>query len=142
MRVCSRVAILFLCTCVPVSCLRKEGEKMSVPAENLMIRIAELSIDPVYLEDYLIILKEEAEASMRLEPGVICIFPMFQREDPSEIRIVEIYADTASYEAHLKTQHFLRYKNETLHMVKSLRLLDMEAIDPGTINEIFLKLGD
>ncbi|MEK6481298.1 putative quinol monooxygenase [Catalinimonas sp. 4WD22] len=119
----------------------------SAQQENLaesrpMIRIAEIEIDPAYLEEYKAILAEEAAASVKLEPGVITIFPMYQKENPTQIRILEIYASKAAYELHLKTPHFQKYKTTTLDMVKSLKLVDMEAIDRTTMPMIFKKLEE
>ena len=105
-----------------------------------MIRISEIQIVPEYLDEYISILKGEAEASVRLEPGVISIYPMFQKENLTEIRILEIYTDKKAYEAHLKTPHFIHYKTSTLKMVKSLKLIDMNAIDKETMQLIFKKL--
>ena len=107
-----------------------------------MIRISEIEIDPAYLEQYKEILKDEAEASVKLEPGVIAIFPMYQRENPTQVRILEIYATHEAYESHLKTPHFQRYKTTTLNMVKSLKLVDMESLDPQTMTLIFQKMQD
>jgi len=109
---------------------------------RLMIRISEIEIDSNFLEEYKSILKEESRASMDLEPGVICIYPMYQKENPTQVRILEIYADRKAYESHLKTPHFQKYKTTTLKMVKSLKLIDMEAIDAQTMPEIFRKLKD
>ena len=106
----------------------------------MIIRISEIEIDSKHLEEYNKILKEEAEASVRLEPGVISIFPMYQNENPNQIRILEIYADKAAYEVHLKTPHFQKYKTTTLKMVKSLKLIDMTAMDAATMQKIFSKL--
>jgi 4-carboxymuconolactone decarboxylase len=94
---------------------------------------------PGYLEEYAALLKEEAEASVRLEPGVISIFPMFQKDNPTEIRILEIYASQEAYEAHLQTPHFKKYKTMTLEMVKSLKVIDMEPLDTQTMGEVFKK---
>ncbi|MGN6531057.1 MAG: putative quinol monooxygenase [Ginsengibacter sp.] len=107
---------------------------------NMMIRISEIEIDSNYLEQYKAILKEESGESVKLERGVVCIFPMFQKGNPSQVRILEIYASREAYESHLKTAHFQKYKTTTLKMVKSLRLVDMEAIDSEAMNEIFKKL--
>lgn len=107
--------------------------------KDQMVRISEIEIDPVYLEPYKAILKEESEASVRLEPGVIAIFPMFQKENPTQLRILEIYADKESYQSHLKTPHFLEYKTTTLKMVKSLKLVDMDALDVATMPALFKK---
>lgn len=106
----------------------------------MLIRISEIEIAPEYLDEYLNILKEEAEASVRLEPGVISIYPMYQQNDRTQIRILEIYEDQAAYESHLGTPHFRHYKASTLHMVTNLKLIDMTAIDEATMPAIFKKL--
>ena len=107
-----------------------------------MVRMAELEIDPAYLEEYKAILSEEAAASVRLEPGVIAIFPMHQKENPNQVRILEIYATQAAYEHHLTTPHFQKYKTTTLNMVKQLTLVEMEAIDTATMSQLFRKLKE
>ena len=107
----------------------------------MLIRLSELEIEPPFLEEYLSILREEAADSVRLEPGVLAIFPMQQKDNPTQIRILEMYASRAAYEAHLRTPHFTHYKTATLRMVRSLRLLDMTALDPGSMTTIFTKLN-
>ena len=77
--------------------------------------------------------------SVEREPGVICLFPMQSAEDSTQIRILEIYASEEAYQQHLKTDHFLRYKQGTLHMVKSLKLPTMQPLDPETMKLIFKK---
>lgn len=112
----------------------------SAQQKDRMVRISEIEIYPDHLEAYNKILKEESEASVRLEPGVISIFPMYQKENPNQIRILEIYANHEAYQSHLKTPHFLEYKTSTLKMVKSLKLIDMEALDPKIMAQMFKKL--
>jgi len=106
---------------------------------QIMVRISEIEIVPSSLDEYKAILKEEAAASVRLEPGVIAIFPMYQNEHPTQVRILELYANREAYESHLQTSHFRRYKTTTLRMVKSLKLVDMSAVDAETISRIFRK---
>ncbi|MGE9311697.1 putative quinol monooxygenase [Niabella sp. CJ426] len=125
--------IVFIVT----SCSKKEEQNY----DNMIIRISEIQIDPKYLKEYIAILKEEAEASLRLENGVIAIYPMFQKKQANEIRILEIYASKDAYEAHLKTPHFQHYKTSTLKMVNSLNLVDMNALDSETMPTIFKKLN-
>lgn len=109
---------------------------------NMMIRIAEIEIDSNYLEEYKTILKEESRASVKVESGVISIYPMYEKENPSQVRILEIYASREAYESHLKTPHFQTYKTTTHKMVKSLKLIEMEAIDAETMSTLFRKLTD
>lgn len=108
--------------------------------KDMMVRLAEIEIDPHYLEEYTTILKEESRASVEIEPGVIAIFPMAQRENPTQLRLLELYADRQAYEQHLKTPHFQKYKTSTLKMVKSLKLVEMDALDAVTMPLLFRKL--
>ena len=43
-------------------------------------------------------------------------------------------------QAHLKTDHFLKYKRGTLKMVKSLNLPTMQPLDEETMKLIFKKI--
>ncbi|RCR69522.1 putative quinol monooxygenase [Larkinella punicea] len=107
-----------------------------------MVRISEIEIDPAFLEAYKTILAEESAASVKLEPGVIAIFPMYQKENPTSVRILEMYASKTAYEQHLKTSHFLKYKTTTLKMVKSLKLVDMGLIDVDSMPLLFRKVKE
>ena len=108
--------------------------------KGMLVRISEIQINPEYLEEYKAILKEESAASVELEAGVISIFPMFRRDNVNEIRILEIYTSREAYDAHIKSPQFQKYKTTTLNMVKSLKLVDMETIDPGSMRSIFKKM--
>jgi quinol monooxygenase YgiN len=66
---------------------------------------------------------------------------MYQKENPTAVRILEIYASRGAYEAHLKTPHFQKYKITTLKMVRNLKLIDMDTIDAETMVTIFQKMG-
>jgi len=114
---------------------------MSAQTNNMIIRISEIEIDSSYLVEYNNILQIECMESVQKEPGVIAIFPMYQNEKPSQIRILEIYSNKSAYENHIKSPHFQNYKTSTLKMVKSLKLVDMKSLDPETMNKIFRKLN-
>ena len=136
-----RVFWILIFIVVLSSCDQPENSSKTINSDEMMIRISEIEIEPEYLEEYLTILKEESKASVELEPGVISIYPMFQKENPNEIRILEIYTDKKAYQAHLETTHFKHYKTTTLKMVKSLKLVDMKAIDGQTMSTIFKKVN-
>ncbi len=53
------------------------NQSASAQQKDMMVRLSEIDIDPVYLEAYKAILTEEAAASVKLEPGVLAIFPMY-----------------------------------------------------------------
>ncbi|TDO20900.1 carboxymuconolactone decarboxylase family protein [Pedobacter duraquae] len=123
--------------------LNKLTGKPSLPVtdKDMMVRISEIEIFPEYLNEYKGILKEESAASIRLEPGVISLFAMYQKENPAQVRIVEIYANKEAYQSHIKAAHFQHYKTATLKMVKSLKLVDMADVDTGTMQNIFKKIN-
>ena len=109
-------------------CGAGKAESMEKP----VVRLAELEIDPNQIQVYRAALKEEIEASIRIEPGVLTLYAVSIKEHPTQIRIFETYASSAAYEAHLQTAHFKKYKSETRNMVRSLRLIETEPILLGS----------
>ena len=104
-----------------------------------VVRIAEIEVYPEWLEAYLAAAGTVGAESVAKEPGVICIFPMQKKESPTSIRIVEIYRSEEAYKAHLATPHFCKYKEGTPHMIKSLKLVPMQPLDPDHADGIFKK---
>jgi 4-carboxymuconolactone decarboxylase len=107
------------------------GSGITYAQQNQMVRLAKLEIDPNQLEQYKALLKEEIEASMRIEPGVITLYAISEKETPNRFTILEIYADSAAYKSHLQTPHFVKYKTATTHMVKSLELIEATPLVTG-----------
>ncbi len=142
MKFIDKVFVAFIISLLLSSCNERKQPNKATEIKEMMIRVSEIEIDSNYLEAYNAILKEESEASVRLEPGVISIYPMYRKDNPNQIKILEIYANKEAYELHLKTPHFQHYKTTTLDMVKSLELIDMEAIDPETMSQIFSKIRE
>jgi quinol monooxygenase YgiN len=96
-----------------------------------MVRIAKLQIDPAQLESYKAILKEEIEASIRLEPGVLTFYAVSEQKNPASITIFETYASVEAYQLHIKSPQFIKYKTSTEKMVKSLELVPCDPIALG-----------
>ena len=107
------------------------------PDSGMIVRIAEIEVYPQYLEEYLAAAAEIQQKSLAEEPGVICLFPTQTKDDACQIHILEIYASQDAYQHHIETEHFLKYKQGTLHMVKSLKLQDLQPLTPETMNMIF-----
>ena len=99
--------------------------------DKRMVRLARLVIDPAQLESYNALLKEEIETSVKVESGVLTLYAVAEKEKPTHITILEIYADVEAYKKHIQTPHFLKYKNGTKDMVKSLELVETVPLIPG-----------
>lgn len=108
----------------------KQEYGQPVSTGNKLVRLSKITVDPAQIDAYNAFLKEEIEASMRLEPGVLTLYATAEKEAPHQVTILEIYADQTAYESHLKTPHFQKYKQGTLSMVKELELIDVEPLIP------------
>jgi quinol monooxygenase YgiN len=100
--------------------------------DDRIIRLAEIDIDPAQVRAYKAALAEEIEASIRIEPGVLTLYAVSVKGQPEQVRLFEIYRDAASYQAHLQSAHFKKYKEQTQQMVKSLKLVETEPILLGS----------
>ena len=95
------------------------------------VRLAEIEIDPLQLDAYRAAVKEQIEAAVRIEPGVLALYAVTDKEDPARIVVFEMYADMEAYKAHLETAHFRKYKVATREIVKSLKLRETAPIQLG-----------
>ena len=102
--------------------------KIMAQEKNQMVRLAKIKVDPSQLKKYNVALKEQMTTAIRVEPGVLTYYAVADKSDPTNITILEIYADTAAYNLHIATPHFKKYKETVKEMVKSLELIDVKLI--------------
>jgi len=100
----------------------------SAQGEKPYVRIAKLTIDSLQLEQYKSALTEHAQTAVKVEPGVLTLYAVADKKDPTHILVFEIYADEEAYKLHLESAHFKKYKAATQGMVKSLKLVETEPI--------------
>ena len=104
---------------------------VSAQEHRPLVRLARLVIDSSRLEPYKALLKEGIETATRLEPGVLTLYAVYEKNNPTHFTILEIYADSAAYRAHVQTPHFIHYKTATRDMVRSLELVETVPLVPG-----------
>jgi quinol monooxygenase YgiN len=100
-------------------------------AQGQYIQLAEIEIDPAQLEAYKAAVNEHIETAVRVEPGVLVLYAVSDKDNPTRVKVFEIYRDIAAYKSHLESQHFKKYKATTEKMVKSLKLIRTDAIALG-----------
>ena len=93
------------------------------------VRLGE--VYPQYLDEYIKYVTEVGEVSLRTEPGVLTMYAVGEKENPCQITILETYANKEAYNKHIASSHFQKYKQGTLHMVKSLELTDQTPLNPA-----------
>jgi quinol monooxygenase YgiN len=107
------------------------GSKSHLTSPAPHVRVAELEIDPVQLEVYKAAVTEEIEASIRVEPGVLAIYSMSLKDNPTHLRFFEIYADEYAYRQHIESPHFKKYVATTKSMITARKLFEMESPSLG-----------
>ena len=100
-------------------------------AADGIVRLSKIEIYPQYLDAYMKYAAEVGEVSLRTEPGVLAMYAVSEKENPCRVTILETYASRGAYEKHIASEHFQRYKQGTLHMVKSLVLSDQTPLNPA-----------
>ena len=98
-----------------------------------LIRIVELEIDSVYLTRFNAALKEDIETAVKSEPGVLSLFAVYDKEKTTHVTIFEIYVNDAAHKSHQQTPHFLKYREATKGMVKSVMRREVTPITPGSM---------
>ncbi len=116
---------------IPSFLMLFSNESASAQQKSPIVRLAKLQIDSSRLDNYKAALKEEIETSVRVEPGVLTLYAVSEKNNPTHITILETYADENAYKAHLDTPHFKKYKSTTKEMVKSLELIETVPIALG-----------
>ena len=108
-------------------------------AANGIVRLSKIEVYPEFLDGYMKYVTEVGEISLRTEPGVLTMYAVAEKENPCKITILETYASREAYDKHIASAHFQKYKQGTLHMVKSLELKDQTPLNPANRINNFIK---
>lgn len=104
--------------------------KLPMEADGI-VRLSKIEVYPEHLEEYMKYATEVGEVSLRTEPGVLTMYAVSEKDNPCHVTILETYANREAYEKHIASPHFRKYKEGTLHMVKSLTLSDQTPVNPA-----------
>lgn len=116
-------------------CLNLDKEPSMCAKEPMaadgIVRLSKIEVYPQHLDEYMKYAAEVGEISLRTEPGVLTMYAVSEKENPCKITILETYASQEAYKSHIASEHFQKYKQGTLHMVKSLVLSDQTPLNPA-----------
>ena len=122
----TRYSIITLFIAITMLCLGHTTA--SAQQNNYKTRIAKIEVDSSYINEYRTALAEHARIAVQVEPGVLALQAVYDTAHPARVTVFEVYASEEAYQLHLRTPHFLKYKNGTLKMVKSLELVEVTPI--------------
>ena len=80
-------------------------------AADGIVRLSKVEVYPQFLDEYIRYVTEVGEISLRTEPGVLTMYAVGEKD--------------------IASAHFQKYKQGTLHMVKSLELTDQTPLNPA-----------
>ena len=96
----------------------------SIAQGDIVVRIAELDVDPAQRDSFISAVKEEMDEAVRVEPGVLAIYAVAEKDNPSRLRFFEIYENDEAYRAHLESPHFQKYVVRTTPMILVRELVE------------------
>ena len=112
--------------------------KLPMAADGI-VRLSKIEVYPECLKEYMKYATEVGEVSLRTEPGVLTMYAVSEKENPDRITILETYASQEAYKSHIASEHFQKYKQGTLHMVKTLVLSDQMPLNPANRINTFIQ---
>jgi len=60
--------------------------------DNRKVRIANIQVDPAYVDEYKAALAEHAKIAVRVEPGVLALQAVYDKAHPTKVTVFEVYA--------------------------------------------------
>lgn len=99
-------------------------------SDDGFVRLSKIEVYPEYLDEYLEFATEVGTVSLQTEPGVLTMYAVADKENPCHVTILETYSSQDAYRSHIASEHFRKYKQGTLHMVKNLELTDVIPLNP------------
>jgi quinol monooxygenase YgiN len=103
------------------------GDQSAAP----YVRVAQLEVDSLHLEEFKAALRENGSASVRDETGVLAMHALELKEVANRFLVFEMYKDEAAYSAHRETVHFRKFIDSTREMAISKVFLDVCPIILG-----------
>jgi quinol monooxygenase YgiN len=107
------------------------GQAIAQETQGPYVQVAEIEVDATQLEQYKAAVHEQIETAIRVEPGVLVLYSVADKDIPTHVRVFEVYADKDAYQSHLQSAHFKKYKATAEKMVKSLKLVQTVPIVLG-----------
>jgi quinol monooxygenase YgiN len=101
---------------------------MAKTPSDPVVRLAELEIDAAQVEAFRAASREHIQAALAGEPGMLAMHAVSHKDDPTRVRVLEIYVDAQAYRSHLQAPHFERFRSRTQGMIRQRTLHDATAV--------------
>ncbi|OUO93429.1 putative quinol monooxygenase [Cloacibacillus sp. An23] len=93
------------------------------------VNMAEIVVKPECREAFLASVREEMRESLRVEPGVVALYMVADKNDENRLLFFEIYADDEAYQKHRDMPHFKKYIETTKDMAVSKEVIQTAPLE-------------
>jgi len=81
-----------------------------------------------YQADFLPLILENAAASLAQEQDCVQFDVCRDSENPDEIFLYEVYQSADAFQQHLKSDHYLKFGEQTAHMVANKQIRTFQTV--------------
>lgn len=94
--------------------------------------LVEFHLKPGTASAFRRLIDENARASWRAEPGCRRFDVLESASQPNRVVLYEIYDDRAAFQAHLKTEHFAHFSEESAALLSDKKVMEFELVCEGS----------
>ena len=98
------------------------AEKDNATHRPIQSRIVDFEINLEQIDAFLPLMRENASASARDEPGCRQFDVCYDPDHPGHVFLYEVYDDRTAFDAHLSTPHFKSFDAATAGMIRSKKV--------------------
>lgn len=91
----------------------------------------DFAIHRQHFEAFLLLMRENARASLDGEPGCRQFDVCTDAARPDSVFLYEVYVDRAAFEVHLSSDHFMRFDAAVRDMVAHKAVRGLRRIEPA-----------
>src|SRR5262249_51544397 len=119
-------AALILAASLSLPLFSERSSQDALPGQFVLV--VEFELDSPQPEPFKATCKVTEETAVRVDPGCLRFSAVFEKDNPTRVRLFEIYENVDAFKAHLETPHFKKYAETTKDMVKSRKRIDSVPI--------------
>lgn len=102
---------------------------ISAAEKQPVVRMAHIEVKPGMRDAFISAVTEGMRTSVQVEPGVLALYCVADKEHADKLIFFEIYASEEAYHSHRATPHFKKYIETTKNMSISKSLLETMPVE-------------
>jgi autoinducer 2-degrading protein len=103
-------------------CHRPDHGRRLTGKNVMYVIIVNFEIDPEQIDTFLPLMRENAAALAREEPGCRQLDVCHDADHPGHVFLYEVYDDRAAFDTHLSMPHFKSFDATTAGMIRSKKV--------------------